>query len=131
MRIYKAIILNEPYAGWVKSRKKKIETRMRKLNLEGEIIICCDKGKSKYSPNAGKALCLVVFDKGRTMEDGDVKDACIENVPGRYAFPVLEISFFSYEFQFSDYAITKNFQGIFTIKLPDFVEILNQPKSND
>lgn len=124
-RIYNAIILNEPYAGWVKEGKKTIETRMRWLKqLEGDIVICCDKGKSKDSINAGKAICLVNSAGPRSMSDYDAEGACISNLPGRMAYPLSELRHFSYDFYFTDYAITKNWQGIFKIRIPDFVQIL-------
>src|ERR1051326_8653104 len=88
-RIYPAIILNEPYADWVKKGKKKIETRTRLLTkLVGDVVFCCDKGKSKNSENAGNALCIVSVESGRLMRDKDQEDACIENAIGRYAYPL-------------------------------------------
>jgi hypothetical protein len=125
-RIYPAIILNEPYAAWVKQGKKKIETRTRLLTkLVGDVVFCCDKGKSKNSKNAGNALCIVSVESGRLMLDKDEEDACIENAIIQYAYPLSNLRHFSYDFKFSDYAITKNWQGIFKIKIPDFVEIKN------
>jgi hypothetical protein len=130
-RIYNAIILNEPYAGWVKIWRKTIETRMRLLSkLVGDIVICCDKGKSISSPNCGKALCIVTVENGRPMEDKDAPWAVIENVPGRYAYPLSNRRLFSYDFNFSDYAVVPpgkrnaNWQGIFQIRIPDFVQII-------
>ncbi len=130
-RIYNAIILNEPYAGWVKEGKKTIETRMRLMTkLIADIIICCDKGKSVGSPNFGKALCIVNVAMGRPMGDEDAGDACIANFPGRYAYPLSNLRLFSYDFNFSDYAVIQpgkrnaNWQGIFQIRIPDFVQII-------
>jgi hypothetical protein len=123
-RIYSAIILNEPYAEYVRTGKKTIETRMRRMIPDGYIIICCDKGKSKRSSNAGKAICLVKVVGCRPMKDEDVVAACIENVPGRYAFPLQNLFHFSYNFSFTDYAVTKNWQGIFRLRLPDFVNLI-------
>lgn len=124
-RVYNAIILNEPYASKVKERIKTIETRMRRLSkLVGDIVICCDKGKSAGSQNAGKALCIVTSEGARIMTDDDEKAACIECVSGRYAYPLKDWRYFSYDFKFTDYAITKNWQGIFQIRIPDFVTII-------
>lgn len=125
-----AIILNEPYAGYVKEGKKIIETRMRLFTFTGDIIICCDKEKSKASKNAGNCLCIVHWDKGRPMTDEDIEGACIENVPGRYAFPLSNRRLFSYDFKVKDYAIGQdgrkpNWQGIFSVQIPDFVKIIN------
>lgn len=122
--ILNAIILNEPYANFVKQGIKTIETRMRNLSkLKGDIVICCDKGKSKGSYNAGKAICIVKSEGARAMVDQDATAACIGNVPGRYAYPLSDLRHFSYDFNFVDYAVTKNWQGIFQIRIPDFVEI--------
>jgi hypothetical protein len=123
-RVYNAIILNEPYADWVKTGKKTIETRMRRLNLKGDTVFCCDKGLSKGSKNAGKAICLVEVLDSRPMEDEDAEAACIENIPGRVAFPLTNLRHFSYDFNFTDYAITRNWQGVFKIRIPDFVQII-------
>lgn len=129
-RIYNAIILNEPYAGWVKDGRKTIETRMRRMiKLSGDIIICCDKGKSHGFENAGKALCIVESEGGRSMTNADAQDACIECVPGRIAYPLKNRRIFSYDFLVADYAIPEpgkrnpNWQGIFKIRIPDFVQI--------
>lgn len=124
IRIYPAIILNEPYAGLVKDRVKTIETRMRRFSHRGDIIICCDKGKSADSPNAGKALCIVDVYDVRPMRDEDAAAACIDNVPGRYAYLLKDWRHFSYDFLIKDYAVTKNWQGIFQLRIPDFVQIL-------
>jgi hypothetical protein len=130
-RIYNAIILNEPYADYVKTGSKDIETRMRMLSkLVGDFIICCDKGKSKGSKNFGKALCIVDVQSGRPMKDEDAERACIENAPGRYAYPLLNRRLFSYDFDFSDYAVippgkrNPNWQGVFQVRVPEFVEII-------
>lgn len=130
-RIFNAIILNEPYAGYVKEGKKTIETRMRMLSkLIGDIIICCDKGKSFGSPNFGKALCIVTVEMGRQMRYEDIGGACIENIMGRYAYPLSNLRHFNYDFTFTHYAITQpgkrnpNWQGIFQIRIPDLVTIV-------
>lgn len=129
-KLYSAIILNEPYAGKVKDGIKTIETRMRLYSkLIGDIVICCDKGKSVGSPNFGKALCIVNFESGRPMKDEDAEAACIENAPGKYAYPLSDFRYFSYDFNFSDYVVVPpgkrnaNWQGIFQIRIPDFVTI--------
>lgn len=119
-----AIILNEPFAQYVKDGVKTIETRMKAFKHRGDIIICCDKGKSAGSKNAGKAICIVNVTDCRPMKDEDERAACIANVPGRYAYPLSNLRHFSYDFNFTDYAVTKNWQGIFTIEIPEFVKII-------
>jgi hypothetical protein len=122
-RIYNAIVLNEPYAGWVKGRIKIIETRMKKSIPVGDIIICCDGNKSKDSKNAGNALCIVHVDESREMTKEDEAAACIEYVPKRIAFPLSNWRYFSYDFKFTDYKVRGSYQSIFQVKIPDFVTI--------
>ena len=104
-----------------KRHTETIETRMRRFSHLGDIIICCDKGKSAGSKNAGKAICLVNIVECRTMTEDDVEAACIECVPGRKAYPLKDLRHFNYNFNFTDYAVTKNWQGIFMLRIPDFV----------
>jgi hypothetical protein len=125
-RIYRAIILNEPYASMVKGGKKTIETRMRFLHkLVGDVIFCCDGGKSKHSQWAGRAMCLLTVDAGRSMKDEDAERACIENAPKRIAYPLSNLRELSYNFEFSKYKVSGDFRGVFTVKLPSFVEIID------
>lgn len=124
-RIYNAIILNEPYADKVKERLKTIETRMRRMNIVGDLVICCDKGKSKHSKNSGKALCLVTITECREMVSADEQQACIECVPGRIAYPMTNWRYFSYPFEFTQYYVSGTYQGVFKVRIPDFVEIIN------
>lgn len=123
--ILPAIILNEPYATKVMTGEKTIETRMRLFKFTGDILICCDKEKSKDSPNAGKALCIVQWNQGVPMTEEHEQGACIESVPGRYAFPLTNRRLLSYNFLISHYVVTKNFQGIFEVRIPDFVTIIS------
>lgn len=126
-RIYQSLILNEPFAGWVKEGRKKIETRMKEFTFRGDIVICCDGGKSKGFENAGKALCIVELWKVRHMKDSDEYDACINNAPGRKAHLLRNWRHFSRDFKFSDCAVKKNFQGLFSVIIPDDVEIISMP----
>ncbi len=125
-RIYEALVLNEPYAGWVKEGKKTIETRMKEFAFRGDLVICCDGGKSKGG-NAGKALCIVEAWKVRDMVDSDSDAACIDNAPGRKAYLLRNWRHFSRDFKFSECAIKRNFQGLFSIRIPDDVEIIDRP----
>lgn len=126
--ILPAIVLNDyegaHYATWVEEGVKTIETRMRTFSFTGDILICC--GAKSVTPNARKALCIVHMGAGRPMEDKDVKAACIENAPGRIAYDLTNRRLLSYKFKFTDYGVKKkqNFQGIFYVRIPDFVKIL-------
>lgn len=126
-RIFKALILNEPYAQWLKEGKKLIETRMKRFSHRGDLIICCDKGKSKNSPNSGKAICMVDLWKVRIMRDSDEQAACIENVHKRFAHLLKNWRHFSEDFNFVDNAVTRNWQGLFEIKIPDHIQIIPRP----
>ena len=122
MKILPAIVLNDypdkHYATWVMQGIKKIETRSRRFNFSGDIVICC--GNKSVTENAGKALCIVHFDKPRPMTDEDVEAACIENAIGRIAYDITNVREFDYKFKFTDYVVNKNFQGIFSVQIPDF-----------
>lgn len=126
-RIYKALILNEPYAQWVKEGKKLIETRMKAFKHRGDLIICCDKGKSKGSPNAGKAICMVDLWKVRVMRDSDVEAACIHNAHKRMAYLLKDWRHFNRDFSFTFYARTTNWQGLFDLELPKDVLLVPRP----
>jgi hypothetical protein len=127
--IYNALILNDykdtPYAEWVKIQKKTIETRMNRLfSYRGDIIICCGATNS-VGKNTGKALCLVEIYDGRAMIKEDEQQACIEWHPKRKSLLLRNWRYFSYEFAFKDYYVSGPYQGIFQIKLPSFVKIVN------
>jgi len=114
---------NKHYATWVEEGIKTLETRGKTFTYTGDLLICC--GGKSCTPNAGKALCIVHFGKGRPMEDKDEEAACIENAPNRIAYPLTDLRHLSYKFKFSDYAVKKNFQGIFSVAIPDFVKIIS------
>lgn len=127
MTVYNALILNEPYASMVKVRKKTTETRMKMFKYRGDLVICCGATNSTGS-NAGKALCIVDFYDGRPMTKEDEIAACIECVEKRIAYPLRNWRYFSYDFAFKDYYISGAYQGIFQIRIPDFVTILTPSK---
>ncbi len=132
-RIYKALVLNDyegtPYAQWVKEGRKKIETRMNRLfTYRGDIVICCGATKS-VSDNAGKALCIVEIWKGREMRNTpeEIEAACIGWDKDRKSLLLRNWRHFNYDFKFAPQAIQKNFQGIFSIALPEDVIIIPKP----
>lgn len=129
MRIYKAIVLLDEHGGshfatMVEKQIKTIETRMKNMIPEGEIVICCSN--RSMTANKGKALCIVTVGKGRQMTSEDEKQACIESVPGRIAYPLSNWKYFSRKFTFSKRKISGTFQAIFRISLPDDVEIMDR-----
>lgn len=135
MRIYRAIVLvDEPgdeskhYATLVEKQIKRIETRMKNMVPEGEIVICC--GSKSMTANRGKALCIVTVGKGRPMTTEDEKDACIESVSGRWAFSLSNWKYFSRKFEFTKRYVDGSYQSIFRISIPDSVQILEEVPSN-
>ena len=121
-----AIVLNDypgkHYATWVKEGKKIIETRGKSFTYTGDIVICC--GAKSVTQNAGRALCIVHLGKARPMKDEDAEGACIENAPGRIAYDLTNLRHFSCDFTFTKYAVKKNYQGIFSVRIPDSVTII-------
>lgn len=126
MREYNAIVLiDEPagrhFATWVEKQIKTKETRMRDIVPEGDIVICC--GEKSMTANRKKALCIVHVGKGEKMTVDDEKEACIESVPGRIAYPLSNWRYFSRKFTFAKRRISGSYQSIFQISIPEDVEI--------
>lgn len=129
-RVYRALILNDyevdRYAEWVKIQKKTIETRMKRLfSYRGDVVICCGAANS-VGRNAGRALCIVNIYDGRPMIKEDEVAACIEWHPDRKSLLLKDWRWFSRDFEFRHYYVSGAYQGIFTIKIPASVQILNQ-----
>lgn len=133
-RIYSALILNDyaeaPYAEWIKAQKKTIETRMgRQFKYRGDLVICCGASNS-VGKNAGKALCIVDLYDARPMIEEDVEAACIEWDANRKSHLLRNWRYFSYEFAFKDYYVSGPYQGIFQLRIPDFVKIIPATEYN-
>ena len=131
--ILPALILNNypgtPYADWVKHGNKTIETRMNRLfSHRGDIIICCGKTNS-VGPNAGRALCIVDIYKGRPMANNaeEIKAACIGWDINRKSLLLRNWRHFNDDFIFMPFVVNKNFQGIFSINIPDYITIIPRP----
>jgi hypothetical protein len=129
-RIYKALIMNDypgaPYAEWIKTGEKTIETRHRSFSYRGDIIICCGKTNS-VGKNAGKALCIVELWKIRPMQKKDEQAAGVAYQPGIKSFLLRNWRHFSRDFEFSPQRIAGAWQSLFDIILPEDVEILPRP----
>jgi hypothetical protein len=126
-RIYNAIILLDEPAGrhfckWVYEQIKQIETRMKNMIPEGDLIICCSKGS--MTKDRGLAVCIVKAGKARPMVKADEPKACIECVPGRWASDLSDWRYFSRKFEFTRYKVGGTYQAMFTVKIPDDVQIL-------
>src|SRR5258705_9265870 len=118
MNTYNALVLNDyefekHYATWVYEGKKTLETRMKMFKYLGELIICC--GGNSVTRNAGLAICMVEFGKGRPMVDEDAPAAMIGNAPGRIVYPLTNLRHFSKKFMFSKRKVSGSFQSIFQI----------------
>jgi hypothetical protein len=132
-RIYKALILNDypgaPYADWIKNGEKTIETRSRTFHYRGDIVICCGKTNS-VGKNAGKALCIVELWKIRPMKKADEKATGVQFDPNLKCFLLKNWRHFSRDFEFSPQRISGAWQSLFTISIPQDVEIISKPEIN-
>lgn len=132
IKIYPALILNDypgaEYAEWVRTGKKTIETRMKRLfSYRGDIVICCGFKNSMHSPNAGLALCIVNIYDGRSMRKIDEPHAGIEWHKDRKALLLKDWRHFDKPFRFTDQYVSGPYQGIFKITLPSNVGIIPRP----
>ena len=94
---------------------------MKLFKYTGDIVICCSNGS--MTRNKGKALCIVHVGEGRPMTKEYEAAACIESVPGRYAYPLTYWRYFSRKFEFSPCKVAGTFQGLFDICIPADVQI--------
>lgn len=130
-RIFNALILNDypgaPYAEWIKTGEKTIETRQRAFHYRGDLVICCGKTNS-VGKNAGKALCIVDLWKIRPMKKNDEASAGVRYDPLIYSYLLRNWRHFSYDFEFAPYKISGAWQSIFQIVLPEDVQIIQMPQ---
>ncbi|MCW3077499.1 MAG: hypothetical protein JWO32_2108 [Bacteroidetes bacterium] len=129
-RRFKAFIMNDyegaPYAEWIKTGEKTIETRTRSFSYRGDLVICCGKTNST-GPNAGKALCVVELWKIRDMRKGDEEAAGVICRSGIKAFLFRNWRHFSRDFEFAPERVSGAWQSIFEITIPDDVKIIPRP----
>ncbi|HEV8082262.1 MAG TPA: ASCH domain-containing protein [Chitinophagaceae bacterium] len=115
-----------PYAEWIKTGEKTIETRMRSFKYRGDLVICCGKTNS-ISTNAGKALCIVDLWNIRDMQSDDEKAAGVSCRPGIKSFLLRNWRHFSRDFEFAPQRVAGAWQSIFDITIPADVEIIPRP----
>src|SRR5713101_4878638 len=72
----KALLLKQPYANWVASGRKTIETRSWATKYRGDLLVC--SSQSGEGEPKGLALCLVELYDIRPMIAEDEVAACIE-----------------------------------------------------
>lgn len=117
------ILLDEPggvhFATLVEQQVKKIETRMKRMIPEGDIVICCSNGSQ--TKNKGLALCIVHAKAPRLMTKDDEVDAQINCIEGRYASELSNWRYFNRKFEFSKRKVSGTFQAIFQIEFPEGV----------
>jgi hypothetical protein len=130
-RIYKALILNDyegkEYATWVYEQIKTDETRYRRTAHRGNLIIC--KGKTNsVGPKKGMALCIVNLYDCLPMTMEHEKSALVEYQPNRFVWRLKDWRYFSEPFEFRHHKVAGTWQGIFDLRIPDYVTILtHQP----
>ena len=78
-KIYKAISLKQPWANWVASGKKTLETRRWSTPYRGDLVICSSK-RPNIDP-AGYALCIVELYDIKPMTKKDEREACVKMYP--------------------------------------------------
>jgi hypothetical protein len=129
-RVFKALILNDyegaPYAEWIRSGEKTIETRYKAFNYRGDVVICCGKTNS-VGENAGKALCIVELWKIRPMKRTDEKAAGVKYDPLVKSFLLRNWRHFSRDFEFAPQRISGAWQSLFDISIPADVKIIPRP----
>jgi len=76
---YKALSLRQPFANFVASGKKTIETRKWGTNYRGDIVICSSKKPAIYP--AGYALCIVELYHIELMKKAHERAACCKKYP--------------------------------------------------
>jgi hypothetical protein len=82
----RALSLKQPYANWIVSGRKTIETRTWSTSYRGDVLICASttgKGEPK-----GVALCVVRLDSVRPMTKEDETAACVERYPKAQAWEI-------------------------------------------
>lgn len=128
-----AISLHQPYATWVSSGLKPLETRWRKINYRGPIVITSTKkfdshpstqkilvehklefwGVSKERARYAQIVGIGVITNCRPMLPGDEKDALIGYDPKRWVWELADVTRAPIDFHWH------NTQGF--MKIPDSV----------
>ena len=79
-----ALSLKQPYANWVATGRKTIETRSWSTKYRGDLLIC--SSKSVRIKPMGVALCIVELYDVRPMTAADEEAACVELYPNAQAW---------------------------------------------
>lgn len=82
----KALSVQQPFADWIASGKKTIETRSRKTRYRGPLLIVSCKYPRFEDRLCGYALVIVKLIDCRLMCVDDKEEACVEFQPGLWAW---------------------------------------------
>lgn len=101
---------------------------MKQFSHRGDLVICCGNGNS-VGDNRGNALCIVNLWHARGMRNNTEEEiaARIAYHPLRRVHLLKEWRHFSRDFKFVPQRVNGVFQSIFTIAIPDDVEIIARP----
>lgn len=125
MKLKALVLRDDPgtrYGSKVLQKIKTIETRMQLFKYSGDLLICI--ANSSESNLAGFAVCIVHFAKGRPMQKKDERKACIESIPGRYAYDLTNFRGFEKHFKFAPCKIFGSFQTMFDVELPKGTKLI-------
>lgn len=67
-----AISVHQPWASWIASGEKTIETRSRRIRYRGPLVICASQRPKVGDLPTGVALCVVELVDCRPMREEDV-----------------------------------------------------------
>ena len=118
--IYKAISLKQPWANWVASGKKTLDTRRWKTNYRGDLVICSSKNP-KIEP-AGYVLCIVELYDIKPMKKSHEKKACVKVYPGAYVWFLRNIR------PISPPILVKGSLGLFNLRLNSLRDKISIPR---
>jgi hypothetical protein len=115
--IIKAISVKQPWASRIRDGKKTIETRNRRTNYRGPLLICASKGADG---DGGCTMALCRLADCRPMTPADAGAARCQYLPGLWAW-VLE------NVRPVDRKPVRGMPGFFKVDVPDklVVELLN------
>ena len=89
MVLIKALSVKEPWASMIRSGEKTIETRTRKTNYRGPLLIVASKNPP--GPFAGKAVAVCRLVGCRPMQDVDETSTCCRRYPGAYSWMLQDV----------------------------------------
>ena len=122
----KALSIRQPWASWIASGKKYIETRTWTTSYRGPILICSSKtwddavGVFDEAARAlvyGHAIAIAQLVDCRPMTEADQHDACCFYMLGRYAWVLRDVHRIERPFP------VRGMPGLFDVELPNGLTI--------